>query len=89
MKGKKMSTELEVTEYEKDDHVRIVADSHGTVWDSVFTVRPDGGHTLLTMTMDARSNKLINTIMNFFIRGMVKKAVASDMDAVKAYCEKQ
>jgi hypothetical protein len=42
MKGKKVTTELEVTEYVENSHVRLVADSHGTVWDSLFTVNPNG-----------------------------------------------
>lgn len=38
------ATELEVTEYEMGQRVRIVSDAGGTVWDSLFTVRPaDGG----------------------------------------------
>lgn len=35
MNGREASTELEVTEYKENDHIRRVADSHGTVWDSV------------------------------------------------------
>ena len=39
MKGKEAVTELEVTEYIENERVRFVADSHGTVWDTVFTVK--------------------------------------------------
>ena len=87
MKGKEMTTELEVTEYVEHDHVRMVADSHGTVWDTLFTVRPNGAATELTLTMDARAYKLIPKVMNPLILGMIKKAVASDMDDVKVFCE--
>ena len=27
---------LEVTEYVEHEHVRMIADSHGTVWDSIL-----------------------------------------------------
>ena len=66
----------------------MVADSHGTVWDSLFTVKSDGGSTALELTMDARPHKLLPKLMNPLIKGMVQKAVEKDMDAVKAYCER-
>jgi len=40
MLGKENVTEPEVTEYVENDRVRMVAGSHGTVWDSVFVVAP-------------------------------------------------
>ncbi len=45
MDGKETTTELEVTEYAKNDCIRMVADSHGTVWDSLFTVKSVEGKT--------------------------------------------
>jgi uncharacterized protein YndB with AHSA1/START domain len=88
MKGKEAATELEVTEFVANDRIRLVADSHGTVWDSLFVVKPENGQTSLTLTMDARTDKLIPQIINFMIGGMIKKAVEQDMDAVKTFCEK-
>jgi uncharacterized membrane protein len=87
MKGKETSTELEVTKYVPNDHIRLVSDTHGTIWDSIFTAKPDNGKTLLTFTMDARAKKIIPKIMIFFIRHMVQKAVEEDMDWVKSFCE--
>ena len=89
MNGKEAATELEVTEYEPDTRVRIVADTHGTVWDTVFTVTPEGDTSKLEMVMDARAYKLLPKLMNPLIIGMVRKAIASDMDAVKEHCEGQ
>ena len=88
MGGKEAVTDLEVTEYEENDHIRLVADSHGAVWDSVFRVRETEGITTLTLTMEARSYRLLAKVMNFLFQGMIKKEVAKDMDRVKAYCEK-
>ncbi len=88
MNGKEAKTVLEVTEFVENGRVRMVADSHGTVWDSLFTVKPDGESTALELTMDARAHKLLPKIMNSLIKGMVQKAVEKDMDAVKAYCER-
>lgn len=88
-KGKETTEELEVTEFVDNDHVRIVCDSHGTVWDSLFSVAPAEGQTELTLTMDARSYKLLSKLMTPLIKGMIVKALEQDMDSVKRYCEGQ
>jgi carbon monoxide dehydrogenase subunit G len=88
MNGREMRTELEMTEYVENQRARLVADTHGTVWDSLFEVAAETGQTRLTLTMDARPHRLLPRLMNPLIRGMVQKALERDMDAVKAYCEK-
>lgn len=87
MKGKEASTELEVTEYVLNERIRLVADSHGVVWDSIFVVASSGGHTELTLTMDVNAYKLMPKLMYPLIKGMVQKAVEQDMDSVKTFCE--
>lgn len=89
MKGKEVTTELEVAEYVENERVRMVADSHGTVWDSVFSVKSENGKTNLTLTMDARAYQLLPRLMNPLIKGMIAKAVGTDLDLVKVYCEDQ
>lgn len=88
MKGKEATTELEVTEFVENDHVRYVTDSHGTVWDTVMSVKSVDGKTDLTMIMDARPHKFMQKMMIPMIKGMVSKALEKDMDSVKVYCEK-
>ncbi|REJ72151.1 MAG: SRPBCC family protein [Planctomycetota bacterium] len=87
MHGKEIATELEVTEYVENDRVRIVADSHGTVWDTVFSVSEEGAATVLAMTMTANARTLAAKLTTRMISGMVAKAVEADMDFVKEYCE--
>ncbi len=87
MHGKETTTDLEVTEYIANRRVRILADAGGTVWDTVFEVVPEADHVTLTVSMDARAYRLIPKLINPFIRGFVQKAIESDMDAVKVYCE--
>ncbi len=87
MKGKEATTELEVTEYLENDRIRMIADSHGAVWDTVFTVREVDDQVTLKMVMESRPYKLMPRIMNPLIRGAIAKAVEGDMDAVKVYCE--
>ena len=87
MKGKESSTELEVTEYVENDRIRLISDTHGTIWDTVFTISLIDAGTELIMTMEARSYKLIPKIMNPVIKGMIKKMIEIDMDYVKEFCE--
>ena len=89
MNGKEVQTELEVTEHVENDRVRLVTDSHGTVWDTLFTVRSDGDATELTMVMESRPHTLAARMMNPLIGGMIKKAVEKDMDLVQVCCENQ
>lgn len=88
MRGKEASTELQVTEYVKNEKVRLVAKNMGTVWDTTFSVKQENGGTTLTMSMDAKSTNFFAGLMNSMIRGMIAKEVEKDMDAVKVYCEK-
>ena len=87
MKGKEITTELEITEFQENVQVRIVANSHGKVWDTLFTVRAGAGHTELKLTMEAKAYKLLPKLLIPLVMGMVQKAVAKDMDAVKVFCE--
>ena len=87
MKGKKMTTELEITEFVDDQCVRMVADSHGAVWDTLFQVNNESGQTELTMIMDAKPYQLMPKLMIPLTKGMIRKAVERDMDLVKNHCE--
>ena len=89
MNGREATVELEVTEYQENDHVRIVSDAGGTIWDTVFSVKPVGDQVELDMTMDANAYKLLAKLFNPFIKGVIQKAVERDMDAVKKHCEER
>jgi len=89
--GKRKATcDLEVAEYVEDEKVRMVSDAGGTIWDTVFNLKPIGSENEkveLTMVMEARAYKFLAKLMNPLIKGMIGKAVEKDLDAVKAYCE--
>ena len=87
MRGREASTVLEVTDFVDDERIRLVADSHGAIWDSEFTVRQHGGATELTLTMDARPHGLLARLTIPATRGFVQKALEQDLDAVKRWCE--
>jgi carbon monoxide dehydrogenase subunit G len=88
MKGRESITELEVTEFVENERVQMVADSHGTVWDTVFLVKSIGNQIELTLNMEARSYKIFAKLMTSLMKGVIQKAVEKDMDLVKTFCEK-
>ena len=89
MGKRKATTVLEVTEYVDNERVRLVSDQGGTVWDTVFSVQPapEGRGTRLDMVMEARPYRLLARLVTPLIKGVVAKAVAADLDAVKSYTE--
>ena len=89
MNGRTMTMEFEVTECVKPERVRIVNETDGTVWDSVYTIRPANGMTTLTLRMEAGSRSLVTRLVLPLVCLLVRKAVARDLDAVKAHCERQ
>ena len=88
MGGREVATELEVTELVENERIRLVSDAGGTVWDSQFTVAGGPGGTILSLVMDARPYGLLARLTTRLTRGMVRRALEKDMDAVKAYCER-
>ena len=89
MMGREASTELEVTEYVENERVRIASEAGGALWDTVFTVAPDGEGTELKMVMDATPRTTSARMTLPLVIGVVQKAVEQDMDSVKAFCERQ
>lgn len=89
MGSRRATTELEVTEFVANERVRIVSDQGGTVWDTVFSVSAseDDRATRLDMVMEARPHRLFARIMVPLMKGVVAKAIAADLDAVKTYAE--
>jgi hypothetical protein len=88
MGKREITVELKVTEYVQNDRIRIVSDMAGTVWDTVFTVKPATASAVdLTMVMDAKAYKLLPKLMNPLFKGLIRKSIEKDMDAVKAFCE--
>ena len=82
------TTTLEVTEYVPNERIRLVSDQGGTIWDTVFTTQPSGSDTVeLKMVMEARAYKLLSKLINPLIKGMIRKFIEKDMDAVKRHCE--
>ena len=90
MRGREATVELEITEFVPSERVRFLSEAGGVRWDSVFTVAaaPNGEGTHLALVMEATPLTFPARLMVPLMKGMVRKAIASDMDAVKAYCER-
>lgn len=69
--------------------MRLVSDVGGTIWDSVFTLKPgaDGAGTEMEFAMDAKPYRMLARVFTPLIKGVVRRAIEKDMDAVKAFCE--
>lgn len=88
MGKRKAVAEMEVVEYAEGERIGLRSHAGGAVWDSTFTVAAAGDdRTRLDLVMTARPYRLLAKLFVPVARGMVAKALASDMDAVKAYCE--
>ena len=85
--GKESITDLEVTEYAQNEYIRMKADSHGIVWDSLFKVEKAGEFTQLTLTMDAKAQQLLPKLLNPLMKRMYKRGLEKHVDALKSYCE--
>ena len=85
--GKESTMDFEVTESVKNDHVRIVNITHGTLWDSIFTVGRTIDGTKLMMRMEASGGPILARILMPLIMIMIRKAVAKDIDAIKRACD--
>lgn len=87
MNGREDPMDFEITEFVDNKRVRILNETHGTIWDSLFTFASSGTSTTLTLRMEARSSRLLWRVLLPLLCLVIKKAVAKDIDAVKASCE--
>jgi hypothetical protein len=88
MNGKDVATDLEITELVPNHYVRHVNVTHGRLWDSVYTVQKARAGTLLTLTMDGVTSRLIPKLMTYLLHPVFRKYLQRDLDAVKAFCER-
>lgn len=87
-------THLQVTEYNKDapePHARMVADTHGTIWDTAFDVTPSekDGDVVLVIAMHARAHELMPKLLNPIMQVLFRFGLNSHIDQVKVWCEKK
>ncbi|MEL6906432.1 MAG: SRPBCC family protein [Planctomycetota bacterium] len=84
-----MDTDLEVTEYDPPHRVRMVTDSHGTVWDTVFRITETAGGAHLEIDMDARPHALLPRIMNPLMKPMFRRGMQKHIDTLAEHCARR
>lgn len=85
--GRDGISEVEVIEYVDSDHIRLVDDYYGAVWDTLYSVVDDGGSTRLTMAVEAQLHKLLAKLTMSLTMSGYRKNMVKNIDAVKAHCE--
>jgi uncharacterized protein YndB with AHSA1/START domain len=87
--GRETTMDFAVTEYVENERIRILNETHGTVWDSLFTfaAAPQPDATTLRLVMDARTSRPFTRLLLPLVCRLVRKGVTKDIDAVKAWCE--
>lgn len=86
MGKREMETELEVTEYEAPTRARMVTDSHGTVWDTVFRITPTEAGAHLEIDMDARPHKIMTRIMTPLMAPLFRRGMQKHIDVLAEHC---
>lgn len=85
-------TNLQVTEFQPEaHHARMVADTHGTIWDTTFDVTPaadNGKEVVLVIAMHARAHELVPKLLNPIMQVLFRFGLNSHIDQVKIWCEK-
>jgi hypothetical protein len=92
MKGSVLVTHLQVTEFTPPVHARMVADTHGTIWDTTFDVTPGEKkqeEVVLTIQMQARAHEIFPKLLNPIMQVLFRYGLNSHMDHVKVWCEKK
>lgn len=86
--GRTLVTELDVVEYDPSGRVvRMVADTHGTIWDTTMSVVEDEGVSVVTFTMDARGSTWTKRVMNVLLKGFFRRGIRGHLRGLKAALE--
>ena len=95
-------TNLRVTEFRTQDessssearhpHARMVADTHGTIWDTTFDVYPTShassrNEVILKLSMHARAHEWVPKLINPIMQVLFRYGLNKHMDLVKVWCE--
>ncbi len=91
MFGKEATEEMEFTELTPPTGFLLEAHSHGMHYLTRHTLEEIEGGTRLTLSFEGRPEtfgaRIMGPIMGLLFGGAMKKAVLSDMDAIKASLE--
>jgi hypothetical protein len=76
-----------VTEFVDGDHLRLQDEALGSAWDTTYSVKDEGGSTLLTMAVQAEPKKLMAKLTMALGMSGYRANMEKHLDAIKAHCE--
>jgi len=88
---KQATEEMWVTTVDPPRSYTVEAESHGTHYDARFEFKPDGDGTQVTWTFRGTpltfGAKLMSAVLGPLFKGMMKKWLAADLEALRTACE--
>ena len=91
MFGKESTEKMWITDYTENESYQTRAESHGSVYVSKLSIEKLGENTKLTMSFDAKAEKIlvkiISACMGFMMKGLMKKALLKDLNDIKNHLE--
>lgn len=92
--GKLFTYEFEITEYVKNERVRLVSEQEGIIRDTLFIVSKsselaegNSSTTHLTLELQTKSQNLLGRLTGNKGSAEAEAALRRDLELVKAYCE--
>ena len=83
-------TTLDVTEFDLTTyHARMVADTHGTIWDTTFDVEETSNGVIFNMVMHAKAHELLPKILNPIMQILFRYGISNHMDAIQTWCKEK
>jgi hypothetical protein len=91
MFGRRATEEMSVSAIEPGRGYTVVANSHGTHYESSFVISPTITGCRLTMTFDGRPTSVFGKVMGaltgWLVKGATTKALAMDLDEIASAAE--
>lgn len=87
MNGHKVASELSITEQVDGQRLRIDSIAGGASWSTLFELSPAGANTRVEMSTTARPLGVMGRLLVPLILGLIRKALAKDLDAIRQFCE--
>ena len=88
---KEATEEMWVTGFDPPRSYTVEAQSHGMLYETLFQFEPEGDGTKVSWTFESTPQtfgaKLSAPIFGIFFRGMMKKCMLGDLEALRDVCE--
>jgi carbon monoxide dehydrogenase subunit G len=89
---KKATEEMWVTGFDPPGSYTVDSESHGMRYSSLFSFTPEGGGTRVTWAFSGTAltlgTKIMSPILNLLMKGMMKKCMQEDLEALRDACER-